>query len=82
MIQGEGGNDSELVRAQQQLALAQQQLTNVQQQLKVAEQEVQRQGLQLRNSTEDRNRLQVVTTTQCKACAALLWPLPGLTPVL
>lgn len=74
MVQGEGGDSNELVRAQQQLVLAQQQLTSVQQQLKTAEQEVERQGLQLRNSTDDRNRLQVMTANSmqslcCKAIA-------------
>ena len=80
VVQGEGGDDSELVRAQQQLLLAQQQLKNVQQELKAAKQEVQRQGLQLRNSTDDRNRLQVKTATQCKACAAMLLQPPCVNP--
>lgn len=82
MMQGEGGDDNELVRAQQQLLLAQQQLTSVQQQLKTVEQEVQRQGLQLRNGTDDRNRLQVMTAIQCNADAAMLLQPPNLTPLL
>ena len=80
VVQGEGGDDSELVRAQQQLLLAQQQLKSVQQQLKAAEQEVQRHGLQLRNSTDDRNRLQVETATQCKAWVAMLLQPPYVNP--
>ena len=56
---------------QQQLGNTQQQLDSVQQQLTAAEAEVQRQGLQLRKSTEDRNRLQV-RTSRCKACGTVL----------
>ena len=41
------------------LARVQQQVTSVQQQLTDAEREIQRQAQQLRNNTDDRNRLQV-----------------------
>lgn len=63
-VQGEDGDElvsvqQQLGNTQQQLASVQQQLAQVQQQLTAAEAEVQRQGLQLRRSTDDRNRLQV-----------------------
>ena len=63
-VQGEDGDElvpvqQQLGNTQQQLAGVQQQLAQVQQQLTAAEAEVQRQGLQLRRSTDDRNRLQV-----------------------
>lgn len=61
-FQGEDGGRAELVSVQQQLGNTQQQLVSVQQQLTAAEAEVQRQGLQLRTSTDDRNRLQVTTS--------------------
>lgn len=65
-VQGEDASHPELVDVQQQLGDAEQQLVHVQQQLATAEAEVQRQGLQLRNSTADRNRLQVTLTPRSK----------------